>query len=425
MNRVHVVGAGLAGLATAVSLARDGRAVVLYEASGQAGGRCRSYVDAKLACTIDNGNHLLLSGNQAAMRYLADIGASQELHGPPTARFPFLDLATGERWCLRPNGGPLPWWLLSPGRRVPGTKIWSYLSALRFAVAGSQRTVTDCVGQDSVLFRRFWEPLAVAVLNTPAQTGAARLLWPVFRDTFAKGEAACRPRVAKTGLSDAFVEPALALLRRSGATLRFGCRLGQIQYEAGRARLMEFGDASVPLDDGDRVVLALPPAATGALLPVLTVPEASHVIVNAHFALPAPASLPAMSPFLGLIGGTAQWLFVRGNVASITISAADTVAEASAEEIARKTWNDVAAALGRDPHTMPTYRVIKERRATFAQTPTEVRRRPKTRSAFANVFLAGDWIDTGLPATIEGAIRSGHSAAEAVIRSGGTTGEAG
>ena len=119
MNRVHVIGAGVAGLATAVSLTRAGRAVVLYEASGQAGGRCRSYVDAKLACTIDNGNHLLLSGNQAAMRYLADIGASQELHGPPSARFPFLDLATGERWCLQPNGGRLPWWLLSPGRRVP------------------------------------------------------------------------------------------------------------------------------------------------------------------------------------------------------------------------------------------------------------------------------------------------------------------
>ena len=424
MNRTHVIGAGLAGLATAVSLARRGRAVTLYEASGQAGGRCRSYADAKLACTIDNGNHLLLSGNQAAMRYLADIGASRELHGPPVARFPFLDLATGERWCLRPNGGRLPWWLLSPGRRVPGTTVRSYLSALRFAAAGS-RTVTDCVGEDSVLFRRFWEPLAVAVLNTPARTGAARLLWPVFRDTFAKGEAACRPRVARTGLSDAFVEPALALLRGSGAALRFGCRLGEIQFEAGRARRLEFGDASVPLDDGDRVVLALPPAATGALVPALAVPEASHVIVNAHFALPEPAALPAGSPFLGLIGGTAQWLFVRGNVASITISAADAVAESSAEEIARKTWHDVAAALGRDPQAVPAYRVIKERRATFAQTPAEVRRRPGTRSAFANVFLAGDWIDTGLPATIEGAVRSGYAAAEAVVRSGGTAGRTG
>ena len=178
---------------------RHGHAVTLYEASGQAGGRCRSYVDAKLACTIDNGNHLLLSGNQAAMRYLTDIGASQELSGPPTALFPFLDLATGQRWCLRPNGGPLPWWLLSTGRRVPDTTIWSYLSALRFATAGNERTVTDCVGEDTILFKRFWEPLAVAVLNTPAQTGAAHLLWPVFRDTFAKGEAACRPRVGRGG----------------------------------------------------------------------------------------------------------------------------------------------------------------------------------------------------------------------------------
>ncbi|MCY3703748.1 MAG: hydroxysqualene dehydroxylase HpnE [Rhodospirillales bacterium] len=416
MARTHVVGAGLAGLAAAVSLARHGHAVTLYEASGQAGGRCRSYVDAKLACTLDNGNHLLLSGNQAAMRYLSDIGASQELSGPPTARFPFLDLATGQRWCLRPNGGPLPWWLLSTGRRVPDTTIWSYLSALRFATAGSERTVTDCVGEDTILFKRFWEPLAVAVLNTPAQTGAARLLWPVFRDTFAKGEAACRPRVARKGLSDTFVEPALALLRRFGVTVRFGCRLSQVERDADRMRTLNFAGEAVPLDADDRVVLALPPAATGGLLPALDVPETSHVIVNAHFVLDEPAALPAKSPFLGLIGGTAQWLFVRGSVASITISAGDAVAEGSADEIARATWSDVAAALDRDPHTVPTCRVIKERRATFAQTPAEVRRRPTTRTKWANLFLAGDWIDTGLPATIEGAIQSGYTAASAVMR---------
>ena len=101
-------------------------------------------------------------------------------------------------------------------------------------------------------------------------------------------------------------------------------------------------------------------------------------------------------------------------MASITISAADTLAGEPAEEIARKTWRDVATALHLDPIALPAYRVVKERRATFAQTPGEVRRRPGTRTAFANLYLAGDWIDTGLPATIEGAIRSGHLAARAV-----------
>ena len=158
-----------------------------------------------------------------------------------------------------------------------------------------------------------------------------------------------------------------------------------------------------------------PPPAAASLVPDLTVPEESHAIVNAHFRLSEPAGLPAELPFLGLIGGTAQWLFVRGEVASITISAADDMIDEQSDVIARKTWHDVATALARDPDPLPPYRVVKEKRATFAQTPAQVKLRPGTRSRFANVYLAGDWIDTGLPATIESAIRSGHMAARAII----------
>ena len=414
MPRTHIIGAGVAGLATAVSLARAGHAVTLHEASGQAGGRCRSYFDTRLDCAIDNGNHLLLTGNRSTMRYLQDTGAAGELVGPASACFPFLDLRTGRRWRLRPNAGRLPWWILDPRRRAPGTQVREYLSGLRFAVAGADRTVTDCVGDRGPLFEMFWEPLAVAALNSPARTGAARLLWPVLRETFARGEAACRPRIARTGLSATFVEPALETLRRHGADVRFGSRLRGIAYEGAAARDLDFGTETTYLRDGDSVVLALPPPAAADLVPGLTVPAESHAIVNAHFRLRGAAGLPAELPFLGLIGGAAQWLFVRGEVASITISAADEMIDEEAEVIARQTWRDVAAALARDPDPLPPYRVVKEKRATFAQTPAQVKLRPGTRTRFANLYLAGDWIDTGLPATIESAVRSGHMAAAAI-----------
>lgn len=415
MARTHIIGAGLAGLATAVSLARAGHAVTLYEASGQAGGRCRSYFDARLHRTIDNGNHLLLTGNRATTRYLAEIGADDELVGPASACFPFMDLGTGRRWQLRPNAGRLPWWILDPRRRVPDTRARDYLSGLRFAAAGADHTVTDCVGDRGVLFERFWEPLAVAALNCPVRTGAACLLWPVLRETFGRGEAACRPRIARTGLSGTFVDRAVELLRRRGAAIRFGARSRGIAYEDGAARSLDFGTETVALKDGDNVVVALPPPAAANLVPDLTVPEGSHAIVNAHFRLSEPAGLPAELPFLGLIGGTAQWLFVRGEVASVTLSAADHMVHEPPDVIARKTWRDVAAALNHDPDPLPPYRVVKEKRATFAQTPAQVKLRPGTRSRFANVYLVGDWIDTGLPATIESAIRSGHMAARAIL----------
>ncbi len=417
MPRTHVIGAGVAGLAAAVSLVRSGRRVTVHEAGGQAGGRCRSYHDARLGCLIDNGNHLLLSGNRSAMRYLEEVGAADALVGPAAARFPFLDVRSGRRWEVRPNAGRLPWWILRAGRRVPGTRVRDHLSALRLAMAGPDRTVADCVGNRGVLYERFWEPLAVAALNTPAGAGAAGLLRSVLRETFAKGEAACRPRFARRGLSHAFVDPALRLLRRRGATVRLGRRLRGIGYSGGKAWRLDFGAAAIALGEGDSVILAVPPAAAAGLVPSLTVPEESNPIVNAHFRLPAPAGLPADLPFLGLVGGTAQWLFARGDVASVTVSAAGALAGESAEEIARRTWADVATALGLglDRTALPAYRVVKERRATFAQTPGEVRRRPGTRSGFSNLHLAGDWIDTGLPATIEGAVRSGCRAARAAV----------
>src|SRR5271163_3167970 len=100
--RTHVIGAGLAGLSAAIRLTEAGHRVVLYESGPQAGGRCRSYFDEALGCRIDNGNHLLLSGNRSALAYLTLIGAGESLTGPAEARFPFIDLATGQRWVLTP-----------------------------------------------------------------------------------------------------------------------------------------------------------------------------------------------------------------------------------------------------------------------------------------------------------------------------------
>src|SRR5258708_23390961 len=119
---VHIIGAALAGLSAAARLAAIGARVAVYEATNQAGGRCRSYHDPALDMTIDNGNHLVLSGNHAVLGYLDTIGARDGLVGPGNAHFPFVDLETGERWTIRPNDGPLGWWVLARSRRVPGTR---------------------------------------------------------------------------------------------------------------------------------------------------------------------------------------------------------------------------------------------------------------------------------------------------------------
>lgn len=117
---------------------------------------------------------------------------------------------------------------------------------------------------------------------------------------------------------------------------------------------------------------------------------------------------------LGLVGSTAQWLFVRGDIISVTVSAAGGLAEKSSREIAGTIWPEVASAYKLDPHQIPPVRVIKEQRATFAATPNQLSLRPRAKTSLSNLVLAGDWTDTGLPATIEGAIRSGVTAAKEV-----------
>ena len=422
-RHAHVVGAGLAGLSAALRYSRHARQVSLYEAAAQAGGRCRSYFDAKLDRVIDNGNHMLLAANTAALDYVAEVGASETLTRPARAAFPFVDLASGESWTVAPNAGPLPWWILLPGRRIPGTAFGDYFGAWKLARAGEGDTVADCIGEGGALWERFWVPLTVAALNTHPREASARLLWMVVRESFAKGAGACRPFIARGGLSETFVDPALARLRDHGAAVSFGRRLRALEFDGDRVSALDFGEDRVVLPPDEGVVLALPPSVTGDLLPDLQVPRDARPIVNAHIRLPEGArprrDLPPELPFLGLVGGTADWLFLRGDVVSLTVSAAAELAERPAEEIADLMWHETAKALGLAPAAAggapPAIRIIKEKRATLAQTPEMLRLRPDPRTRWTNLVLAGDWTDTGYPATIDSAVRSGTTAADILV----------
>ncbi|MGC8478068.1 MAG: hydroxysqualene dehydroxylase HpnE [Acetobacteraceae bacterium] len=406
---VHVLGAGLAGLAAATALAAAGRPVVLYESGPAAGGRCRSYHDRDLELMVDNGNHLLLSGNRAASAYLARIGAATSLCTAPAA-FPFLDLATGLRWTLRPNPGRIGWWVLDPKRRVPGTGPLAYLRLARLAWLEDDRSVAAVVRHD-ILYHRLVAPLAVAALNTAPETGLARLLGAVMRETLLAGGAACQPRLPRGTLGASLIDPAVAFLRARGAAPRFGWRVAGLEIADGRVAALRGTGGTVTLGPGDAVVMALPPWVAGALLPGLTVPDAFAPILNLHYRQDVPPSVP----FIGLIGGAAEWVFVKPGHVSVTVSAAQALIEAPAEALAARIWPEVCAALGLGAAPLPAFRVVKEKRATIEASAAQEARRPGARTGLGNLLLAGDWTATGLPGTIEGAIRSGERAAALVL----------
>jgi hydroxysqualene dehydroxylase len=409
--RVHVVGAGLAGLAASVELAEKGCPVCLYEATLHAGGRCRSYFDRELGCRIDNGNHLVLSGNNATLAYLQRIGALETLECPAEAAFPFIDAATRQRWTLRLNHGTWPWWILIPSRRVPDTTAADYCAALALRRVDPSTTVAAVVNSHRRLFRRLWAPLAVAALNTSPEWASAQLFWRFLSETLGRGGRACRPLVPRVGLSETFVEPALARLRAEGAEVRFGARLKGLSFQAKRISELVFDDDTIRLGIDDIVILAVPAAVAARLVPALTVPDHYSPIVNAHFRCNAPEDTPFV---VGVIGGTAEWIFRKRGVLSVTVSAADRIVDRTASELSELFWQDVALAYRLPPHPVPQMRIVKERRATFLASPEQLKRRPGQATGWSNLVLAGDYVDTELPATIEGAIRSGSTAARLV-----------
>jgi len=413
MTRAHIIGAGLAGLSAAVELAQKGVEIVLYEQATQAGGRARSFHDSHLDRVIDNGNHLLLSGNYSALGLLETINARQRLIGPGSARFDFADLATNDRWTINFNRGPVPLWVLYEQSRVPGTSMMDYISGLKLLTAGN-RSVANLFGEQGQMYRRFWEPFSVAVLNTLPHEAVARVLLPVIKETLAKGAAYSMPLVAREGLSDTFVDPALKWLERRKADTRFGQRITGFENDGDKITAIKTARSREPVKAGDVVVLATPAWVTPTLLENIAAPQEFAPIVNLHFQVDGFDGDKVETPILGLVGSPAHWLFVRGDIISVTVSAAFDLADKSAKEIAAIIWPDVAKVFQLDSMKIPPVRVIKEQRATFKTTPAELERRPPAKTIYKNLTLAGDWTDTGLPATIEGAIRSGVTAVKAL-----------
>jgi hydroxysqualene dehydroxylase len=411
-NTVHIIGAGISGLSAAVRLANAGYRVQVHEATQQTGGRCRSYFDAATNLTIDNGNHLLLSANHHALAYARSIGTEAGLIGPKVAQFPFVDFTTGQRWLLDLGDSRLPLWVLDDERRVPDTGLLDYLALAPLSWASTSRKVGDVIRCKGTLYDRLVQPLLLAALNVDPPEGSAGLAGAIVRETLLAGGQACRPLIARDGLSAVLVEPAIKLLQGKGADIHLGRELREFVISAGRVTGLTFGaDDHVDLAADDAVVMAVPPRAAATLLPGLKTPTKFRAIVNAHFRFDPPPGAPAI---LGVVGGLVEWLFAFPQRLSVTISNGDRLVDMPREELANAIWQDVCKAAG-VTGDLPPWQIVRERRATFEATPEQNALRPGAVTSCKNLFLAGDWTDTGLPATIEGSVRSGDRAADLVL----------
>ncbi|PHP26390.1 hydroxysqualene dehydroxylase [Limimaricola cinnabarinus] len=413
MRRVHVVGAGLAGIAAALALSeRPGVQVVLHEATARAGGRAWSFHDARLDRRIDNGNHLVLSGNAEVMAHCARIGSQAALDIAARAEIDFLDIASGARWSLRLPTGPRD--LLHGGLRLPsGTMRALPGDLLRLLRADAQTTVAQALPRRGPAWTRLWEPLTLAVLNAPPERAAAAPLAEMLRRSVLRGGGASRPVTMPLGLGPTLVDPALALLRQRGVRIVQRHALTGLSTRGARVTALRFGDDEVALGPDEAAILALPPEALSKLL-AAPMPAPGESILNAHFRV-APDLAARMPPLLGLVSGLSHWIFRRDDVLSVTVSAAESClaeADLQGETPEARIWREVARAAGTDAPPLAA-RLIRARAATAACDPAALAARPP-RLPHDNLALAGDWLAPPLPQTIEAALLSGRAAARAL-----------
>jgi squalene-associated FAD-dependent desaturase len=289
--------------------------------------------------------------------------------------------------------------------------VLDYLALMPLIWAAQSKLVGDAIPCDGMLYQRLVQPLLLAALNVDPPEGSAGLAGAVVRETLLAGGQACRPLIARDGLSAVLVEPAIKLLRDRGAGIQFGHELREFAMSADSVGELRFGGDTVAVGPGDAVVMAVPPRPAAALLPGLKTPTKFRAIVNAHFRFDPPKEQPDI---LGVVGGVVEWLFAFPQRLSVTVSNADRLVDMPREELAQAIWRDICKAAGVQGE-LPPWQIVRERRATFEATPEQNALRPGAITNWKNLFLAGDWTDTGLPATIEGSVRSGNRAADLVL----------
>lgn len=384
-SRVHVVGAGLSGLACALKLQSKGIAVTLYEATNQAGGRCRSYEDKQLGCVVDNGNHLILRANRATWKYIHQLHTFSQFYAP-TQGYIFHDAAKRKQWKVTP----------------PFVKdVWQGLKLLS---ATKNKTVAECFKTNSRFYREFIAPLCLAALNTHPKYASAAMLRNVWMRTLIPNYADYLQ--VRTDLSSALITPALSKIDK----VELMQRLRGVETQGNHITALQFTEFRLNLKADERIIFALPPEAIRELLPHLAIPKLEHnTIINGHFLVDTDLLAPRM---LGVINSPIHWIFLKDGLLSTTTSHGETSPLYNIDNIAETLWQEVGkcySALKEMP--MPPHRIVTEKRATIASTPTNFAKRPSAQTPYQNLALAGDWLDSHYPACIEASIKSGNKAA--------------
>ena len=401
-GRVYIIGAGLAGLACGVALAKKNVPVSIYESAAYAGGRCRSWFDEQLGCTIDNGNHLILSANRNTLQFAKWIeGACTQGKGLRISQAPVILI----------NPKTQAQFLLRNKRTIAGISWMDHLRLARLVLFPGNKTVQEFFVPESKIYKNIVDPLCVSALNTPSSIASSKLFSRVMKAWAFDTKSGSEFRLPTTNFGDALIDPAIKIIEQAGGIIHLQQSLKSIELNGNRVVHLQFSSGKISLSESDTVILAAPPSALEKIHPALALNLTYQPIVNGHFMVNRPNDALAQRDFIGLIDSPAHWLFFKDNMISTTTSAASDMLGMDHETIAHILWREIRMLFPQLTEAMPPHRIIIEKRATFESTPQNDAKRPSAHTPFQNAFFVGDYVQTGMPATIESAITSGFMAA--------------
>jgi squalene-associated FAD-dependent desaturase len=423
---VAVIGGGYAGMAAAVTLAEKNVPVTVFEAGKTLGGRARR-VEQRDA-VLDNGLHILVGAYGETLRLMRMVGADPERL---LLRLPLTWIVHGS-FSLKAAALPAPLHLLNALAMASGAPLGERLAAARFILQMRKRGYTlqrDIPaaslladhGQGPALTRFLWRPLCVSALNTPLEKASAQIFLNILRDSLDGKREASDMLLPRTDLSRLFPDPAADYVRARGGTVLTGSRVTEIDQEGSGFAVRGAAAGS----SFSHIVCALPPYHAGAfLIGISALAEVAEAverfawqpIYSVYLGYPGSVKLP--SPMLGFDSALLQWAFDRGALAGqhgvigAVISAEGAHQDLAQDELGQLVHQELQQQLGALPDPL-WCRVIAEKRATFACTPDL--KRPESRTPLTNFHLAGDYVASDYPATLESAVRSGVAAARAIL----------
>ena len=420
-----VIGGGFAGLSTAAFLSSSGYVVQLLESSPKLGGRAYSFLDNKTNTVLDNGQHILMGCYKETLNFLKLISADNNLLYQDKLEINFVK----ENYHLVPlKSAPLfyPLNLLFGMLKFKAIRFTERLKLLKVFLKLpfystkklSRMTVYDWLvkeKQDEQVMEAFWKILAIGALNTNIKNASAKMFVDILKEIFLNGNFAATILLPKYGLSETYCKPAKLFIERNDGTINLSSQVTELIYS--ETKIEKVVTTEKVYDDFDFVISAIPHYALEKIIAdesVINNPGLNYSsILNIHIWL---KENHLTKNFYGLIGSQVHWIFNKGTHLNLVISDADDLIKKDDEELFEMVCSELNKYVNLDKDMITGYKVIKEKRAAFIPSNDIINKRPLQQTGIKNLILAGDWVDTGLPATIESAVKSGREASELILK---------